>query len=64
MTQRKDERGISEARPYSYSSNTTRRPRKCLPADEITDLFRRVGWIGPRIRTYQEEVCWPAVLHW
>lgn len=48
MTKAKHERGESEARPYSYSTNTSKRKCACLPSEEIADLFERVGWSGRR----------------
>lgn len=48
MTRPKGEAPRSEARPYAYSTNSSKRKSGCLPADEIADLFVRVGWLGRR----------------
>lgn len=44
----KKNRGRSEARPYSYATNSTRRQEKCLSAVEIAAMFVKVGWLGER----------------
>ena len=56
MTRPIGERGQSEARPYSYSTNSTKRRDKCLPSEEIARLFRRAGWLGRR-RTEDPFAC-------
>jgi hypothetical protein len=47
MTRPKNEPRVSEKRPYSYATGVTKRRDKCLDADEISLLYRIVGWIGP-----------------
>jgi hypothetical protein len=60
MTRAKNDPRESEKRPYAYATGVVKRRDKCLNADEITVLYRMVGWIGPRIRTRR----WPSNVVW
>lgn len=48
MTIPKRNRGKSEKRPYSHSSNGHRAGLSTATAEEIAALYVRAGWLGPR----------------
>lgn len=46
MTKAKRDEGISEKRPYSHASHSdSHRKRLTVPAEEVDELYRRIGWL-------------------